>query len=252
MDEPKSRSVGRTLLTLFFILFVLGLTGVVLYLLSELNHRRYHVTVTAGSLVVERGRMFPFGSRPFEPESEDLRQAYAPIPVPQGVSVGRFEAFEDRADVDRALFGLMANWARERLEAEDPEVFAVASTYVDRCQLLPGLSEDQRRELRALRADLAFRRGRRLLEGIGGTLRQAITEFQLAKEFGAARQIDIEAWIAEVHAQLQAHEAALATPRRRGTTADGPPGSRSGEAPVPAPESGPDEMHGEQAPKWRL
>jgi hypothetical protein len=231
------------------VILILGLAGAVLYLLSDINHRRYRLAVHESTLVVERGRMAPFGFKRFEPKAADLQAGYAPIPVPPGESVGKSEIFEDRADIDRALFSMLAGWAREHLDSNEPGDFELGASYVRRCEALPGLSEEQRIELRTLRADLAYRSGRRILGDIVTQLEKARDEFQNARELGTSRPRDVDKWIADVERRIRDYEESYGA-------ADAPaePGLTPPEAPsqnVP-PEEPPAEGGGSTPPKWRL
>ena len=115
-SERERGGAGRGFLVALLLLLVIGLAGTVVYLLSERNHGRYRLAVVEGSLVVERGRRLPAGFERFVPEAEPLQCAYAAIALPAGESLGEQEVFEDRGDLDAALFSLLANWARTRLD----------------------------------------------------------------------------------------------------------------------------------------
>ncbi|MFC1611852.1 hypothetical protein ACFL6C_12890 [Myxococcota bacterium] len=250
MVKSEVGGVGRSFLVAFLVLAVLGLCSAVVYLLSDLNHRRFRLAVHESTLLVERGRMFPFGFARFEPKAADLKAGYAPIPVPPGESINKSEIYEDRADIDRSLFALLASWARERLDSNEPGDFELGASYIRRCELLPGLSEEQRIEMRTLRADLAFRSGRRILNEIVTRLEKAHEEFETAKQLGTSRPQDVEKWIADVerrirdykashgpHAPALAEQPELAPPANSGSPAENPPTETSDES---------------NPPKWRL
>ena len=137
MVKSEAGSAGRTFVVSLLALAVLGLVGAVLYLLSDINHRHYRLAEHEGTLVVERGRLFPFGYKVFEPDAPDLKAGYAPISMPPGESLGKSEVHEDRADIDRALFALLASWARDRFDSKEPGDFELGASYVRRCELLP-------------------------------------------------------------------------------------------------------------------
>ena len=103
-----------------------------------------------GYLVVERGRLLPFGYEPYIPKAKSLRAAYARIEIPGGKDPGEDRVFEDRADVDRHLFSVLSGWARSGLDSTEPKELRTSTKLIERCQLLPGLSEEQRKELRTL------------------------------------------------------------------------------------------------------
>jgi hypothetical protein len=112
----------------------------------------------------------------------------------------------DLADPGLAL---LAGWARARLQANDAESFEMASGYVSRCSLLPGLSEEQRSELKALRADLAYRNGKRLAYAIADDFDKAVAELQLALELGTSRPSDADAWVTQMTKWASEYRAAL-------------------------------------------
>jgi hypothetical protein len=168
--------------------------------------------------------------------------------MPEGAKTPASDVVEDRADIDRALFAVLAGWARERLDAKDDAEFDRAAGYVRRCELLPGLSEDQRQELKALRAGIAFRRGKRLVEGVAAQLRQALEELKLAKGLGGAQVREIDAWIFNVETKLRDFEAPIAA--TAAPPAEAPPMAETPEAPPAAPAATDDEPT--QPPKWRL
>ena len=48
---------------------IIGLGGVVIYLLSDINSRHYRLQTAGSTLVVERGRNMPFGFEPYVPKA---------------------------------------------------------------------------------------------------------------------------------------------------------------------------------------
>jgi hypothetical protein len=219
-------------------LLMLALAAVVLYLASTINHGKYRLTFVDGTLVVERGRLLPIGFEAFVPEAEALRGAYAPIQVPPGETARATEVFDDRADLDRGLYMTLSGWARSRLDAVAPEEFDLAVVYVQRAELLPGLSEEQRLELRTLRADLALRRGKRIVADAMSSLEWARREFKTAIELGAGRAGEAERWLAEVDRRV----AIL-----RELTPAAPPSE------APPPQAAPHrDVPDVEPPRWRL
>jgi len=205
VDKREAGSTGRVFAGILVTLLIIALAGVVTYLLSDINQRRYRITEDATMLVVERGRFLPFGYQPYVPKADALKLAYAPIPLPQGKSIDEPENYDDRADVDRALFALLAGWARSGLDSKDPTALKQATKYLERSELLPGLSEQQRIDLRTLRADLAYRTGKQLLNQVVETLRQALAEFQLSLEIGTSRPTNADQWIAILKQRIEAY-----------------------------------------------
>ena len=91
---PRDRSSsGGILVTALVALLILALGAGLAFVLSELNHRRFRLATEQGWIVVERGRRLPWGFSRFEPEAPELVEAYAPIAIPTGESIGRSEVF---------------------------------------------------------------------------------------------------------------------------------------------------------------
>lgn len=193
------RAFGITLICLG----VAALLLLVGYLLSDINHRRYRLAMVAQQLMVEQGRFFPVGYTLYQPDAQPLKEAYSPIPVPQGESVEAGIPFDDRSEVDRALYVRLAGWARQRLVATDSATLAMGINYVRRLEALPSLSESQRQELRSMRADAAFRQGEGLLQGITLTLHHAASQFALALELGTGHAEQARADLAIIDEKLR-------------------------------------------------
>lgn len=239
MRRVRRAEAGGFLTGLLVTLVILGLAGVVAYLLSDINARRYRLHVVHNELVVEKGRFFPVGFQPFVPNIQALANAYAPLPLPEGERVVSVEMYDDRADLDRALFSLLAGWARKGLDSKNGEDLERATAYIERCELLPGLSEQQRIDLKTLRADLAYKHGRSMIDQMDELLVRALQELELAQRLGTSRPTDAERWVAELQRRLHArgygHGDAPFGP------AGLPPGSSTGpskmpQLPTPTPE----------------
>lgn len=208
------RAFGITAITLG----VAALLALVGYLLADINHRRYRLAYVDHQLLVEQGRFFPVGYSYYQPESSALKEAYAPIDVPVGESVEAGIAFDDRSEIDRALYVRLASWARQRLAASDSATLAMGINYVRRLEALPSLSESQRHELRGMRADAAFRQGEGLLEGIALTLHHAASQFALALELGTSHAEKARADLQAIDDKLrQLGEAPAAAGQKAGT-----------------------------------
>lgn len=198
---------------------VLALLAAVAYLLADINHRRYRLAVRQGQLQVERGLFLPVGFGPYEPETATLREVYAPLPVPTSETLNPQGNYDERADVDRALFTLLSGWARQRLDATDSATLELASMYVKRLEGLPSISEEQRGELRLLRANLAFREGGRILLEVQERLRRAQESFHQAILLGSPHATEAQQWMTEID-------------RRLALSHDVPPAANPGHAPT--------------------
>jgi hypothetical protein len=134
---------------------VVGLFGAVMYLASERNARKWFLAVDNGQLTVQRGRMFVTGTRTLGAGDGEFGKAYAPISLPKDAKVQEGE-YDDRAQLDRALFEQLLPVAKAAADKPDAASQADAMQLADRASELPGLSAQQLEQLQALRGDLAF------------------------------------------------------------------------------------------------
>ena len=148
MVEQAARR-GGAFQRLVLWLLILALLAAVGWLASERNQHRFRVAAQGSLLVIERGRFFPTGTAPLPPTDK----AYGPIPVPAGEKPPADTEFDEQNALDRWLFDLLGNWARNAGKKGDGRT---AAALVDRASALPGLTGAQIAELNALRADLAW------------------------------------------------------------------------------------------------
>lgn len=202
---PPSKTKGffKSLGTWVMLLVMIGLAAAVVYLLSDLNRRTYRLAQVGQTMVVQKGKFMPTGFENYQPDESRLREAYAPIALPSGEQVPGGQLFEDRTDLDRAMFSILAAWARQQLGSEDLTVSSQAADYIQRCILLPGVSEEQRRDIAVLRADLSFRKGQNLLTGIVNQLEAAATKFKEAIEQGTSFKGEAQKSLAQVQARIK-------------------------------------------------
>jgi len=164
-------------------LLILGLGGAVGFLLSQLNARTFTLAQESGHLVVMKGRMLPTGAVPYRPGDARLADAYAPIPLEgRDVSSLMEQRFTERDELDRALFPVLEGLARPRVQSDEPAVLEKGLYYLRRAELLSGLSEEQRRTLETMKADVAFFQARQKLEQARRDVTEALTQLKLAAE----------------------------------------------------------------------
>ena len=152
-DEAKRSGGGLQRLVLWFV--IAALLGTVWVLASERNERHFrvatHVVTDNKShqyeLIIERGRFFPMGTAP----SGD--KVYAPVPIAAGEKPPPEMEFDDQNALDRYLFGVLSEWAKQTAKKGDTHE---AKEFVDRANQLPGLAGAQIAELMAMKADLAW------------------------------------------------------------------------------------------------
>lgn len=204
MQTPARQrgSIGRFFTATLVVIMILALLGAVGYLLSDINHRRYRINVRDGQMWVERGLFLPVGFAPYQPETPALREAYAAIPVPLNETVAPSGPVDERSDIDRVIFNLLAGWARSRVAVQDTQAQQQAMTFVKRLEILPGLSEEQRVELHGLRAAVAFQDGVRLMEDATLALRRAQEAFRLAIVLGGPQAREAQRFINELDRRL--------------------------------------------------
>ena len=147
----------KQLFTALLVLCALaGLVAWVSYLLADINHRRFGLLSKNGQLIVERGLYLPVGFTPYLPEQAGLAQAYAPVAVPHFTNAPARRVFEERSELDNALFELLGGWAKQAFASGVAADTPHAVAWVSRLELLPSLSEQQRADLRQLRTTASF------------------------------------------------------------------------------------------------
>ena len=232
---PSSQSFGRratqTFTRLLVTLLILALGGAVLFLLSQLNARTYTLALEDGQLVVMKGRMLPTGAAPFRPGDAKLADAYAPIPT-DGKDVSSLvqQRFGDREELDRALFPVLESLARPRVESDDPQKLERGLAYLRRADLLSGLTEEQRRTLETMKADVAFYQARQKLEEARRDVEEALTQLRLAAESRNRHTQSANHWLSSVGPAAEALEQAL-----RAAEGSVAPRTTPAETPPPAP-----------------
>jgi hypothetical protein len=188
MNPQQSRqSFGRRATSAFtrllVTLLILGLGGAVVFLLSQLNARTFTLAQDSGHLVVMKGRMLPGGAVPYRPGDARLADAYAPIPIEgRDVSALLEQKFTEREELDRALFPLLESLARPRMQSDEPAQLDKGLYYLRRAELLSGLTEEQRRTLETMKADMAFHQARQKLEEARRDVTEALGQLELAAE----------------------------------------------------------------------
>ena len=210
---------GGAMTVVLLVLAVLGLLTAVGYLAATVNHGRYRFAESNGTLVVERGLLLPLGFEPYRPETEALHTAYAPIQIPPGTTVRAGDVYSERGDLDRALYGVLSGWAKTRINGSDDSSLDLASSYLDRAELLPALSEEQRSELHRLHGEFAYNYALARIASIGSSLQKAREQLQVAVRLGTADAHTVDAWLAEL-ASFEAEYDRMASriaPRGRAT-----------------------------------
>jgi hypothetical protein len=195
-------------------LIILGLLAAVWWLASERNARRFTLEARDNTLVVGRGRFFPFGARQLGPEDGELWKLYAPFPLPAGAKPQQAGEYEDQTQLDRALFVDALACARQAAQKGDPASLAQAEALSARAGLLPGLSPAQQDELASLRGELALNAARGDAAGALKLIRAARARLAAARKIGGDRVGQVEAFSAALDdAARTLEEASQGSPR---------------------------------------
>jgi chromosome segregation ATPase len=174
-QAPRRRSVLPLLLAV-------GLGVAVAWLLAERNARQWWIVQEDGKVVVKKGIFFVTGKTPLQSADPETARTYAPIPAPQGGAAQLEAAYDDRAELDQALFELLARWARADIQSQQMERMERARGYLGRAARLAGLSPAQREQLRVLQAETAFQEAVEHLTQGANALRRALEGLRLAAE----------------------------------------------------------------------
>jgi hypothetical protein len=119
-ETTVARRGGGGARTLLAWVVILGLIGLVVWLVAERNARTWYLVPDEGRLVVMRGMKLPVGRQPFKTDDPALAQVYEPIVVPPGAPVPPEQGFDERSALDQALYDLVAKWARDDIASGDP------------------------------------------------------------------------------------------------------------------------------------
>ena len=184
MDPSKSLPAGdnrakprmrwfRLMLNLMVLTVVLAAVGVAA---SLHNQKKLRLVIENNQLIVEQGKLFPIGFEQIEPDTDSKEKAYAPISLRDTMKVDVPIEFSDRTELDQYLFSLLAAWSKELISSGSSGDVSLAETLIERSELIPGVSVQQRREIRAMKADLSFSAAKRLILESKEVLRRAEQE----------------------------------------------------------------------------
>jgi hypothetical protein len=181
-SRPLGQRVATGARRLLVVVVVVALLALVGYLASERNARTYSLELRGDHVLVLKGRMLPVSAAPWEPRDPTLAETYAPIAL-EGHPVETFllsERFNDRDDLDRALFGLLEQLARPRLASDDPKALAQGFSYLRRAKRLPAITQEQRAMLARMESELAWYQARLKLEQARQLLGEALGQLEVA------------------------------------------------------------------------
>ncbi|MDF1565055.1 MAG: hypothetical protein P1V51_18605, partial [Deltaproteobacteria bacterium] len=219
---------GQRLKSLAILLAFLALTFALLYFVAQQNSRRYFLVAEEGNLVVKRGIFFPVGEKPYTPDEPRLAQAYASIPLPpEGFEAGK-ASFNERADLDQALFDLLIEWARDRIQSGDPSRLERGIAYLRRAETLPAYTIAQEQALATLEGQVAFYEAEHLLREGSGRIAEAVRRLDRARAAGVIDDQTGERLVNQAREQVKSLDTFIAKVRASaGMTA--PPPARNDE-----------------------
>ena len=164
------------------LLLAVGLGVAVAWLLAERNARLWWIVPEDGKVVVKKGVFFPTGKAAFTSADPETARTYAPLAPPQGSAALVETSYDDRAELDQALFELLARWARDDIQSQQMERMERARGHLARASRLAGLSPAQREQLRVLQAETAFQEAAGHLQEGANALRRALEGLKVAAE----------------------------------------------------------------------
>jgi len=199
---------GQRFLIISLLLLVVTLGGVVFYLLSDIQQRKFQLRQEGQELLIERGRFMPFGFELYQPKLKSLKPVYAPLILPKGIRFGVPRIFNDRIELDFELFSLLSRWFRTALDNPENRNFDKLEVLMGRMSALPSLAGEQRLELVRLKADYAYWEGRTIVEGIVDELERAKKAFAKAIEEGSTYSQDAQDRLKQLELRLGGEETA--------------------------------------------
>jgi hypothetical protein len=204
-NNAATGSAARGLLAGLAIVLLVGVVG---WLLAERNAHTWWLVPAEGRLVVMKGLLLPYGRQEFKANDVAQARAYAPLVPPPAKVLPEERAFGEQAELDRALYDLLSSWAREDVATGEPARLERGLGYLERALELPGLSQVQREDLTALRAESGYHEARRLLEKARAELSEAAEKLRLTAGSRASRAGDAQALLGQVESALDATAAA--------------------------------------------
>jgi hypothetical protein len=241
VTETPKRGVVQIMKLAVVLMLIVGLVGVVLWLLSERNGRLFSVAERDGELWILRGRDLPMGFAPYKPTDKGLAQTYAPISL-DGDSPAELLgiSFEDRDLLDQAIFRSLRGSIASRLDSEDPAKLAHALRLLRRLELLGGVTAEQRSQLKELRSKAAYLEGRAQLDEAEVALREAVAKLKIASETRGRYSREAGDLYEKLNGFAENLSRAVRTISPRSdadSKASPPPAEKSGDAPPPESSS---------------
>ncbi len=200
-QPPRKRRKGGGAKFLFVVLIILALVGVIVYLLSMINSKRFFLVPEGDQLVVKKGVFFLAGSEPYKGADPGEASLYASIDLPDKFGTEQRE-FEDLAALNIEFANILISEAQRLVFAKNDVDYRQGQAYLDRLDKLKGLKPDQVKLIMALNADVDYIEAKRSYEGVERTLAAALKKFKQAETYGTGRFADAPEWIRKVEGLL--------------------------------------------------
>ena len=209
----------RAIRNLFVLTLIVGLGGAAVWALSMVNARTFVLEVHHGQLVVMKGKLMPMGAAPWAPSDPALVDAYAPIDLEGNTALTvNGQKFEDRDELDRAIFQVLEMLARPRLASDLPSDMEKGLVLIRRAEKLNGLTDAQRTSLKKMQTDVAFFLAKTRLDDARRQLEEALVQLKLAAESDSKSRGQASLMLLAVEPQVKLLATTL---RATNLTADG-------------------------------
>ncbi|MBM4784489.1 MAG: IF-2 protein [Archangiaceae bacterium] len=198
------RRLGRAFRNLVIFAVVVAAATGGLYAASLLNSRTWSLEVQGGQLIVTRGKMLPIGTEPFQPADPLLAEAYAPLDLNGNTALAVVgQKFEDRDELDRALFSVIELLAKPRVASDLKRDLDIGVALVKRAEALRGLTEQQRATLGTLKAEVAYFLAKQRIDDARKQLDEALQQLKLAADADARHKKDATQMLLAVEPQVK-------------------------------------------------
>ncbi len=208
-SPPRPRK-GGGVKAMFVVLIVLALAGIIVYLLSLINSKRFFLIPEGNQLVIKQGIFFPVGSEPYQSKDPEKLSLYRPIELPASLAHAAPLMFDDLPSLNRELGKHLIEMATEKVFSQDDSQYGQGKGYLNRAGKLHGLDSDQMEKIKSLRSDVDYIEAKRAYLGVERTLEQALKRFKKAEAFGTGRFGDTREWIDKIDVLLKAIRATKA------------------------------------------
>ena len=200
-EKPGLSGFSKALIVLFTVVAALG----VFYFFSSQNAARYRLVLDGEELTVEKGWFFPFGWGRYLPEDRRFLPSYETIIVPEESPQPANKEFKEVAEIDAALLAYLLDIMRGQISRGQPEDFTAAETLLGRAELLTALSDEQKRGLKTMRADVYYAQGKIILQKVADELRKVLEHFREAKISAgdSGKYRDVDHWIVLLESKIR-------------------------------------------------